>query len=122
MPMYFQAPFDLIQTTTAVPNPVFDDTEALVNAVDMKRAMDGTVHTYVKRTNRSRLTYTFDLTRAKSLELIAFIKSYYTQRIRITNHKGEVWYAYIMTEPAELTSIRRGEHYSVTLQFDGEKQ
>ena len=57
-----QAPYPGLQTTTVVPNPDFGDGENLAVEVSTKRAMDGTLFTYVKRKGRRRLQWTFSLT------------------------------------------------------------
>jgi hypothetical protein len=43
----FEAPYPAIQTTSLLPNPQWSDQEGLLDEVLWKRAMDGTLYTYV---------------------------------------------------------------------------
>ena len=87
-----EAPYPLLQTTTLLPDPKFSDAEALVASVTRKTAIDGTRYTYVKRKDgRRKLRWTFRLTRNKSLELRAFITSYFACQLRVTDHRNRVW-------------------------------
>lgn len=80
-----QAPRPSLVATTLLPNPEFGDAERLTDEVLMKRAMDGTLYTYVKTKNsRRNLQWTFRLTRNKALELRAFVQAYYAAKIRVT--------------------------------------
>ena len=68
-----QAPYPGLQTTSILPSPQFGDSESLRAEVSVKRAVDGTRYTYVKRKGGRKLQWTFQLTRNKALELRAFI-------------------------------------------------
>ncbi len=46
--IYQQAPYPTHQTASVLPDPKFSDSEALTDAVSVKRAMDGTRYTYIK--------------------------------------------------------------------------
>lgn len=109
---------EAFQTTTVLPNPQDADTENGVHSLDMKRAMDGTKYTYVKSTDRRRLTYEFRLTRMKALELRAFILAYYDSDIKMTNHKDEVWEVKFVNNPFELSTSGR-DSVSIQLVFEG---
>jgi len=64
----FEAPYPAIQTTSLLPNPQWSDQEGLLDEVFWKRAMDGTLYTYVKRRNgRRKMKWTFCMTRNKAL-------------------------------------------------------
>jgi len=127
-----QGPLPGVQTTSLLPNPEFGDGENLVAQVSTKRAMDGTLYTYVKRKQRRRLQWTFQLTRNKGLELRAFIQSYFASRIRVTDHHGRVWVGNFVNNPFEFETDRRaapaiapmprGERQVITLEFEGEEQ
>lgn len=125
-----QAPHPNLQTTTLLPNPEWGDGENLAVSVAVKRAMDGTVRTYVKRKDgRRRLRWTFRMTRNKALELRAFIQSYYASKIRVTDHNGRGWVGYLVNNPFEFDTPRRaapatspmprGEAQTITLEFEG---
>jgi len=109
-----------------LPNPQFGDGEALRDKVDMRRAMDGTSYTYVRRSDdRRQLTFDLPLTRMKALELIEFIRSYQASKIQLTDHLGQVWVGNITTDVAEFEMSERatdkpgGESGTVRLQFEG---
>jgi hypothetical protein len=127
-----QAPYPTLQTTTLLPSPEFGDGENLTASVSTKRAMDGTLYTYVKRKGRRKLQWTFGLTRNKGLELRAFIQSYFASKVRITDHNGRVWVGNLVNNPFEFDTDRRsapaiapmprGERQRITLEFEGEEQ
>jgi hypothetical protein len=124
MSLRLQAPLPAVQTTTLLPNPQQGDTQGRKHSIDIFRAIDGTKRTSVKSNGRHVLSYTFNLTRAKSLELQAFFNSYYASKIRIRNHKDEVWEGYFASNPTELTHAGRdgaSEYVEVQLQFDAER-
>lgn len=127
------APYPGLQTTSLLPNPEFSDTEALTDAVITKRAVDGTLYTYVKTTGgRKKLQWTFLLTRNKGLELRAFLTAYAASKVMVVDHNDRAWVGYFTNNPFELTSVRkagpaiqdwpRGETHTVTLEFEGVEQ
>jgi hypothetical protein len=127
-----QAPYPGLQTTTVVPNPDFGDGENLAVEVNVRRALDGTMFTYVKRKGRRRLQWTFSLTRNKGLEVRAFLQSYYASRILVTDHNGRKWVGHFVNNPFEfetdrrsapaITPMPRGERQRITIEFEGEEQ
>ena len=126
-----QAPWPGLQTTTVLPSPRFGDSEALRVEVVVKRAIDGTRYTYVKRKGGRKLQWTFRLTRNKALELRAFLQSYFASKIRATDHAGRVWVGHFMNNPFEfdttgraapaIAPMPRGEWQNITLEFEGEE-
>jgi len=126
-----QAPYPSLQTTSILPNPVFGDAENLRVSVSMKHTMDGTRYTYVKRKGGRKLQWTFKLTRNKSLELRAFIQSYFASKIRVIDHNDRVWVGHLVNNPFEwstdnraapaITPMPRGESQTITLEFEGEE-
>jgi hypothetical protein len=104
-----------------LPAPELDDKENSVSEMAVKRAMDGTVRTYVKKSPNRLLSYTFDLSREKGLELQAFLSTYNGNSIRLHNWKAEVWDTHLMTNPVNYTQNRKGPNVGVNLQFEGEK-
>jgi hypothetical protein len=114
-----QAPYPALQTSTVLPNPAFSDGESLTGAVVAKRAIDGTLRTYIKRKGgRRKLTWTFLLRRNKGLELREFIKSYYRSVIKITDHNNRMWVGNFMNDPFEFASSD-DEARTITLEFEG---
>lgn len=123
------APYPTIETVTLLPNPTFGDSEALRDTVQMRRAMDGTTYSYVRRTGgRRQLQYDFTLTRMKALELIAFVRAYQASKIQLIDHLSQVWVGNITVNPTELETVRRSasspgqELVAVRLEFEGVKQ
>lgn len=127
------APFPAVQTTTVLPNPELSDAESLTDSLSARRAMDGTLYTYVKtKAGRRKLQWTFQLTRNKGLELRAFLLSYFASQLRVVDHLDRVWVGHFVNNPFELTTDRkagpalqglpRGETQSITLEFEGTEQ
>jgi hypothetical protein len=128
-----QAPSPALQTTTALPSPQFSDSEALLDSVSTRIALDGTVYTYVKRRNgRRKFLWTFRMSRNKGLELRAFLQSYFASPIRITDHNGRVFVGYFTSNPFEFETTGRaapaippwprGETQTIQLEFEGVEQ
>ena len=118
--MKLAAPYPGIQTLTVLPNPEFNDTEALTVEVSTKRTITGAVFTYVKTKNaRRKLLFRLRLDRLKALELRAFIQSYYKSDILITDHNGVLWVGKFSSNPFEIESNNRD---SIQLEFEAIKQ
>ena len=123
------APYPMIETVTLLPNPSFGDSEALRDTVQMRRAMDGTSYSYVRRTGgRRQLQHEFTLTRMKALEVIAFIRSYQASKVELIDHFGQRWVGNFTLNPAELETVRRSasspgrELVTFRMEFEGVKQ
>lgn len=125
MSFILQAPVPALQTTTQLPSPQFNDSEGRRLVVDVKRSMNNTKRSYVKSSARSRVTYTFLLSRMKALELRAFIQSYYAAKLRWIDNLGDVWQGYLTGNPVEFSAAGRaqgwpgGEYVEVTIQLEG---
>jgi len=110
------------QTTTVLPNPEWSDSEQLTGEVVIKRSVNGGVYTYVKSKNdRRRLLFRFRLTRSKSLELKAFIQSYFTSIVRLVDHEQQKWVGNILNNPFEF-AVLLGEEQIIQLEYEGIKQ
>ena len=124
-----QAPYPMLQTTTILPSPQFSDAEGVIHTVSRKLAMDGTRYTYAKKRSRSKLQWTFQLTRNKSLELRAFIMAYFASKIKVTDHNERVWVVNFTNNPFEfdtteragpaISPMTRGEMVSITIEAEG---
>lgn len=120
-----EAPFPGYQTTLALPSPVWGDTVGVAASVSTIRSMNGTLYTYVKqREGRKQLHFNFKIARHKALELRAFIKVYYATPMRLTDHNGVQWDAYLRNNPFESAGDSKaepfpgGETMTVTLEFE----
>lgn len=120
-----EAPWPAPSVVTLLPNPQLSDVENRDLTVGTQRSMNNKRYTYCKDGGTGKLTYTFALTRMKSLELQAFVETMIGQQIRMTNHKAEVWNVYIDNNPFEVAQSRRAggspgnETDSVSLTFEG---
>lgn len=121
-------PYPLIVTTIQLPNPQWGDSESVMAEVQSKRAMDGTLYTYIRNKGRRKLLLSFRLTRLKGLELRAFLKSYMSERLKLVDHLDRVWLGYLSNNPFEFDTPERGtpgggsELQNIELQFEGELQ
>lgn len=124
------APYPNVETLTLLPSPQLGDTESLTDTVSTKRAMNGTLYTYVKtKGGRRRLQWSFRLTRNKSLELRAFIQSYFASKIHILDHNNRTFVGNLTNNPFEfeaaeraypnMAPLPRGETVIITLDFEG---
>ena len=127
-----EAPYPSLQTTTILPNPRFGDSEGLRAEVIVKRALDGTRYTYIKRRGGKKLQWIFKTTRNKSLEIRAFISSYFASTIVVTDHNDRKWIGHFTNNPFELSTdsraapaiapMPRGESVNITIEFEGDEQ
>jgi len=128
-----QAPHPALEATTLLPDPSWGNGENLTDEIQVKRAMDGTLYTYVKTKNdRRHLQWTFRLTRNKALELRAFIQAYFAAKIKVTDHNERVWIGYFINSPFEFDTpgraapsidpMPRGETQEITIEFEGVEQ
>lgn len=103
-----RAPFPFIATTTLMPSPVWSDSKNLTSIVTVMRAMDGTPYTYVTSKSGRRLyQWTFELSRHKALELREFFEAYFSQKIKVTDHNGDIIIGYIKNNPFEFSGAGR---------------
>ncbi len=106
------------QTTTILPNPELDDSEALISEVSALRTITGQLYTYVKQQDRRKLILTFQLDRLKALELREFLAAYLSSTITLTDHLDRIWRGVFMSNPFDVeTVIRRRQ--TITLEFEG---
>lgn len=107
------------ETITYLPNPEFGDSEALHNEVNKKRALDGTLFTYIKTTTDRKLIFRFKLTREKAMELYYFFQSYFTSTISLTDHNGVEWSGKFTSNPFDFKNLGVGEQQEIQFEFEG---
>ena len=124
-----QAPYPTLQTSTYLPNPQLGDSEGKILNVDIKRAMDGTMYSFVKTRDREKLIWTFRLSQHKGMELMAFYQSYSTSQLKVTDHLGNVFLGYFTSNPVEFEATNRSVDspgndtmVSIQIEFEGTKQ
>lgn len=110
-----------------LPNPEFNDAEAVDHDMTLYRAMNGKRYSYVRSSARSRLTYVVPMSRHKSIELQEFLISNINREMLLTNHKEEIWRGTIQNNPFEFSTFSRsinspgGERVSCRIEFIGVK-
>lgn len=109
-----------------LPNPQFGDTESPQDKVNVRRAMDGTMYSYVQSSEgNTELDYDLKVTRMKALEFFVFVKAYQASQIQLTDHLGKVWLGTIKSDVVDLVTqaIDRtkpgGEQVAIRFQFEG---
>lgn len=116
-----QTPEDII----ILPRPLLGDKESGTDVLNVKRAMNGVVRTYVKTSVTKRLSYTFKMKTDKALELREFVDKHPTDVMRMENFKGEIWQVQFTNDPFEFNyDSRRApckEDVLVTLEMEGTK-
>lgn len=123
-----QAPWPGAAQLIRLPNPEFNDTENLVVAVNTKRAMDGTLYSYVKTSGNNALVWDFQITLKKARELRNFINEYYDEQWRVKDFRDEYWLVRPTRNPFEFISRGRElvsngrERWSITLEMEGQRQ
>ncbi len=118
MPVTFSAPHPYNQTTIILRNPEWNDSVNVKDEVAVKRSINGTMYTYVKRQKtRRRLTMQFTLDSWKLLEAEEFFRTYYAARMKIIDHLGNFWVGYAVNNPFEWTLDSKAKKTSV--QFTG---
>ena len=128
MSIELAAPYPSIQTISILPNPQFGDTEALVDSITVTRTMDGTQYTYVKSKPRRKINLQIQISKMKGLELRAFMESYFSTKMRLTDHLGQVWIGYLINNPFVFDTTKKssespgGEMQTIQIEFEGELQ
>lgn len=128
MSLILEGPWPAPSVVTTLPNPKFSDVENHNSSVSRQRSMNNALYSYCKDEGTTLLTYTFTLTRMKSLELQAFAQAFMGYSIRLTDHKNQKWIVIFNNNPFERTEASRAqgptgsEYDTVSLAFLGVKQ
>lgn len=88
-----RAPYPGNKVTTILPKPQFQDIRKPESTIQVKRFINGGRKVYTNTTDTIQLTLPFLLTRQKSLELEAFLRSYQSADIQIDLYDGSRWKA-----------------------------
>ncbi len=122
--MTLYAPYPGVAAAIILPKPSLGDKENTTANIKVRHAMDGTMYTTVKRPLTRVLSYTFNMTRQKGLELEEFLTAYNGERIKLQNFKGEIWDVQLLSNPLDFVQNRRSApvgQVGVNLQFEGVK-
>lgn len=120
-----QGPHPLLQTSIILPSPAEGNTDKLTSSIQILRAADGTVYSYVK-SKRGRRAFRFDFTLSsdKADELTAFVGLYGGRPVRVQDHNGVATIAFMTLNPFEKQGAGRakglpgGEVYHVSIEFE----
>ena len=106
-----------------LPAPLFGDGDSQTDLLLYKRSIDGVIYTYVNRTDMSRLTYTFQLTKNQAISFYNWLKVNDAEQITIENWKGERWLTKIMSQSYDFTSVQRAKNsyelLTIPIEFEG---
>ncbi len=109
------------RTTIALPNPTFNDSENLVNDLNIVRTLGGSLYTYIKTKDRKRLVMTLRISFAKSKELRMFLQAYMSREIVLRDHIGQHWTGSVMNNPFELEGLIHDDQ-NIQIIFEGVKK
>lgn len=128
--IYLMAPWDLIQTTTMLPNPELGDHRSKVLNVNVRNSIDGTFYSYKKSNityisgqgyHRYRLIWEFKLRRGKADELKSFIEAYSGHRWRVIDWKERIYRVHLVNDPVDFTCLLGNGLHLVRLELEGEQ-
>lgn len=128
--IYLMAPWNLIQTTTMLPNPDLGDLRNKVLSVNIRNSINGTFYSYKKSNktyfnglsyDRYRVTWEFKLRRGKTDELKAFIETYSGYEWRVVDWKERVYKMNLINDPVDFTCLTGDGLHVVRLELEGIK-
>ena len=123
----FAHPYVTPTLTVDIRNPELNDSLLVENRVQVRRAMNGDLRSFIRTPPTRRLLLTFvELSKPKVDELIAFLTTSAGTEIKYTDYDAVVWRGWIITDPAEFsTQGQKGntciEVSSLTIEFNGSK-
>lgn len=113
------------QEAITLPAPTFGNSENKTGTFNLRKAMDGTIYTYVKKQSTHKLKYDLEIDRQKALQLRQYILAANSKNMTLANWKGEIWKVKFLTNPFVSTTTKRwapvSEAVSITLEFEGIK-
>lgn len=107
MTTILRAPWPNSKVTSLLPSPQFNDARSTESTIIVKRTMRGKVWTYIQPSDRQTLNLPFELTRMKSLEVEAFLKSYQAAPIFIELYDGSQWEGLLIGQPIPRVATER---------------
>ncbi len=108
MTMTLEGPYIGTTSITLLPNPIFNDAEALDVELDYTESMNGTPYSYVKNPGTTKITLTFEnIGRGKLLEIQEFLIAFIGKEVRLRNFRDEVWKVAITSDPHDFINKGR---------------
>jgi len=112
--------------TIVLPVPELNDGIKHNDEIDIKRSMNGILSAYIKKSTTKILNYTWLLDYPKALELKQWALTNFSERVTLTNWKGEIWVGKIISDNITLNAVSKyagdaRQKTSVTILFEGIK-
>lgn len=104
-----------------LPKPLLGNREQELDELIIQRAIDSTKYVYVRRNEKKKLNWTFQVKKNKCTEIVNFMKDNLSQAVTIKDWKGNIWYGYILTNPIEFTVSERFGQHEFDFEFEGIK-
>ncbi len=124
MAVILQAPANLIETITVLPDPLIGDNYAPEEIISLITAMSGKNRTYINKLSTYKILMNFELDLLKAYELFAFYSEYIGKEIQMIDHHGSIWRGHITSNPLELRTSGSGrlnscdyEYKNTTIEF-----
>ena len=117
MSFYMMAPHNLPQTLMELPSPELGDDRKIHGELLLKESLAGGIRTYVRKTTRERMTFTFFLDYPKAMEVKAFFRVYMAETLRVIDHQERTYKATLIPSTLDITILRRPQ---VSFQLDME--
>ena len=129
MAFILEGPYPALATSTFLPNPVPGDSLSNTGSLEIKQSMNGTKYSYVKsRASRKKLLWTFQISQHKALEIREFFNAYNAEKIKVTDHFGDIYIGNFTSNPFEFEAIRKsssspgGSLHQIQIEFEGFQQ
>lgn len=119
MSVYLDGPYEASQARIMLPNPQLNDEINPEIEVSIMNAMDGTIYSTVKTSDRLHLNWDFLLSREKAVELREFVNAYMNGDLRLIDWEDRVYKVKIVNLPLDFIHFRRNSHATINVQFEG---
>jgi hypothetical protein len=104
--------FNYEDVALSLSGPDLGNTENVILNNLFKRAMDGTVYSFINPLEDRELSYSVtNINRPKAIELISFVQNSQGKNVRHTDHNGDNWIGKF-TQPT-ISTVHQGIHNNV---------
>jgi len=121
MQLVLMAPHELPQTTIFLPTPKLADGKDATDELNLRESMNGTLWSYVKRVDRTRFSFSFELTQAKDEELRRFFEVYVARNLRMYHWDTSIWIVNFVSPQYPSTTSAIGEYKDCSLELEGRR-